>query len=60
MFVDDVGVVSIDDGLRRADGTPWMVERGGGAVQMSRAWLHYDAAIGVIRSFGHTDADGKG
>jgi hypothetical protein len=27
---------------------------------MSRAWLHYEAAIGVIRAFGHTDADGKG
>lgn len=60
MFVDDVGGASIDDPLQRADGSPWMVERDGAAVQMTRAWLHYEAAVGVIRSFGHMDADGKG
>ena len=60
MFVDDVGGASIDDPLQRADGSPWMVERDGAVVQMTRAWLHYEAAVGVIRSFGHMDADGKG
>ena len=60
MFVDDVGGVSIDDALRRADGSAWMVEREGSAVEMTRAWLHYEAAVGVIRHFGHMDADGKG
>eukprot|EP00966_Prymnesium_polylepis_P043553 1010007-Prymnesium_polylepis.2 len=60
MFVDNVGGVSIDDPLQRADGSPWMVERGDAAVQITRAWLHYEAAVGVIRSFGHMDADGKG
>ena len=60
MFVDDVGGVSVDDDLRDGKGAPWMVERDGISVRHTRAWLHYEAAIGVIRMFGHVDADGKG
>ena len=60
MFVDDVGGTSVDDPLVRADGSAWRVLRDGQTVQMTRAWLHYEAAVGVIRMFGHTDADGKG
>ena len=60
MFVDDVGGVSVDDDLRDGKGAPWMVERDGVTVRHTRAWLHYEAAIGVIRMFGHVDADGKG
>ena len=60
MFVDDVGAASIDDPLFFADGRPWMVERGGETVQMTRAWMHYETAIELIREFGHTDAEGKG
>ena len=60
MYVDDVGGVSIDDPLQRADGSAWWCVRDGVSVPMTRAWLHYDAAVGVIRSFGHADAVGKG
>eukprot|EP00966_Prymnesium_polylepis_P052541 1216638-Prymnesium_polylepis.1 len=56
MFVDDVGGVSINDALRCADGSAWMVEREGSAVEMTRTWLHYEAAVGVIRHFGSTSA----
>jgi hypothetical protein len=60
MYVDDVGGVSIDDLLCRTDGAEWWVIRDGESVRMTRAWLHYEAAVGVIRSFGHADAEGKG
>jgi hypothetical protein len=60
MYVDDVGGVSVDDQLHRADGSPWMEQRDGLTVGKTRAWLHYHAAIGVIRAFGHDDAVGKG
>ena len=46
--------------LRHADGSAWMVESEGSAVEMTREWLHYEAAVGVIRHFGHMDAAGKG
>ena len=60
MFVDDVGGASIDDVLLREGGDPWSVLRDGERVRMTRAWLHYEAAVGIIKSFGHTDAEGKG
>ena len=60
MFVDDVGGTSIDDALSLGDGTEWYVLIEGESVRMHRAQLHYDAAVGIIRIFGHTDAEGKG
>ena len=46
MYVDDV------DG----DGSEWFVLRDGLRVRYSRAWLHFEAAIGVVMQFGHTDS----
>jgi hypothetical protein len=60
MFVDDVGGTSVDDDLSRADGTAVFVIVEGARVRRTRAAMHYEAAIGVIVSFGHKDADGKG
>jgi hypothetical protein len=65
-MVDDVGGVSFDDPLFHADGTPFIVTDVdptsglGVARHMTRARLHYDTALSVIRMFGHVDAAGKG
>ena len=59
MYVDDVGAVSIDDLLLQADGSEWFVLRDGLRVRYSRAWLHFEAAIGVVMQFGHTDSMDK-
>jgi hypothetical protein len=59
IFVDDVGAASLDDELYRNDGTAWFVERDGVQVRMTRAWLHYEAAVGVIKHFGHSAAADK-
>ena len=56
MYVDDVGAVSIDDLLFDADGSEWFVLRDGVRARYSRAWLHFEAAIGVVMHFGHTDS----
>ena len=56
MYVDDVGAVSIDDLLFNADGSEWFVLRDGVRARYSRAWLHFEAAIGVVMHFGHTDS----
>ena len=59
MYVDDVGAVSIDDLLFHADGSEWFVLRDGVRARYSRAWLHFEAAIGVVMQFGHTDSMDK-
>ena len=59
MYVDDVGAVSVDDLLYHADGSEWFVLRDGLRVRYSRAWLHFEAAIGVVMQFGHTDSMDK-
>jgi len=60
MFVDDVGGASIDDTLYDRSGRPLYVLVGGSQAHQTRAHLYYHAAIGVVRSFGHSDAVGKG
>ena len=66
MYVDDVGGVSFDDLLFNSDGTPYIVididptSGIGVARHVTRARLHYDTALSVIRMFGHVDAAGKG
>ena len=49
-------VFSIDDLLFNADGSEWFVLRDGVRTRYSRAWLHFEAAIGVVMHFGHTDS----
>jgi hypothetical protein len=60
MFVDDVGGASIDDPLFDSQGRPLWVLVEGKRVHQRRADLYYHAAIGVVRRYGHSDADGKG
>ena len=60
MFVDDVGGASIDDQLYDSKGSPNTIWLHGAIHHQSRAELHYSAAIGVVRTFGHTDAVDKG
>ena len=59
MYVDDVGGASFDDDLFAANGDEWWTIRDGERVRMTRSWLHFDAALGVIRHFGHSTADDK-
>jgi hypothetical protein len=59
IYVDDVGAASLDDDMYTADGSEWWVLRAGERVRMTRAWLHYEAAVGVIKHFGHTAAADK-
>ena len=59
MFVDDVGGASIDDPLYDRAGRPLYVWADGRRVHQTRANLYYHAAIGVVRSFGHSDAIDK-
>ena len=59
IYVDDVGAASIDDALFLSDGSEWFTERGGVRVRMTRAWLHAEAALGVIAHFGHSAAADK-
>ena len=58
-YVDDVGAASIDDELFRADGSEWWVLRDGERFRMTRAWLHFEAAVGVAIYFGHAAAQDK-
>ena len=60
IFVDDVGGAAVDDALYDDQGRPVLVWVGGESRQQTRAELYYLAAVGVIRSFGHADAEGKG
>jgi len=60
MFVDDVGGVSIDDPLYDTLGRPVVIIENGQSRHQRRAELYYLAAIGVVRTFGHSDAAGKG
>ena len=60
LFVDDAGASSISDTLYDVQGRPVMVLQDGRLVHQRRASLHYEAAIGTIKQFGHTDSDGKG
>ena len=59
MYVDDVGGASLDDDLFLASGEEWWTLRDGARVRMTRSWLHYEAALGVIRHFGHSAAADK-
>ena len=60
IFVDDIAGGSIDDPLYDSKGRPVRVLVDGVVVHQSRATLHYDACIGIIRYFGHDDSAGKG
>ena len=60
LFVDDAGVSSISDTLYDVQGRAVMVLVEGRLVHQRRASLHYEASIGTIKYFGHTDSDGKG
>ena len=62
MFVDDMAGSSINDGLLTGGdrGGPWMARQESGAMVVhTRARMHYEAALGVIRHFGHTESFGK-
>jgi len=61
MFVDDIGAASINDLLFDHRGNGVMLARvgvDGAACQQRRAFLHFDAAVGVIKHFGHADSEG--
>jgi hypothetical protein len=60
IFVDDVGASSISDELYDEQGREVWVVQEGRSVRQRRAWLHYEAAIGVLKYFGHSDSTGKG
>jgi hypothetical protein len=60
IFVDDVAGGSIDDELYDQGDQPWMTYRNGELVHHTRAWMHYEAVIGVLRHFGHDESAGKG
>ena len=60
IFVDDVGGVCLDDELVDGTGREVWVWTQGKRHRQTRAALYYSAAIGVIRSFGHSDAADKG
>ena len=60
MFVDDVGGACVDDLLYDHLGRPVRVLVEGVSTHQRRASLYYHAAIGVIRRYGHSDAEGKG
>ncbi len=49
MYIDDGSCVSIDDLLFDAAGVPLMRD----GVQVSRAWLHFEALKRVLERFGH-------
>ena len=59
MYVDDVGGVSIDDELFDSSGREIWVLRDGLSVRQTRGFLHFEAAIGVILYFGHSDSIDK-
>ena len=59
MYVDDVGGVSIDDELFDSSGREIWVLRDGRSVRQTRSFLHFEAAIGVILHFGHSDSIDK-
>eukprot|EP00966_Prymnesium_polylepis_P183894 4262448-Prymnesium_polylepis.1 len=59
IFVDDIAGGSIDDPLYDSKGRPVRVLVDGVVVHQSRATLHYEACIGIIRHFGHDDSAGK-
>ena len=59
MYVDDVGGVSINDELFDSSGREIWVLRDGLSVRQTRGFLHFEAAIGVILYFGHSDSIDK-
>jgi len=59
IFVDDGGAASIDDLLFDHRGDPVMVLLEDRPVQQRRALLHCEAALGVIRTLGHKESEGK-
>lgn len=59
IFVDDGGAASMDDLVFDARGEPVWIEEAGERVQQRRAHLHCEAALGVVRYFGHRESEGK-
>ena len=60
LFVDDAAGGSIDDLLYDTVGAPVTTLVDGVVVHMTRATLHYQAALGMLTQFGHDEAQGKG
>ena len=56
-FVDDISAMIINDGLCDGD-RPLLVSIAGGDGQL-RGEMYLDAALGVVRYFGHSEALAK-